>query len=207
MESRHTSPLVIGLTGGIGSGKSTVSGMFSRLGVPVIDADEIARSLVAPGTEAFNEVITSFGAELVQADGALDRARLRRIILADAAQRRRLEAILHPRIRAEARRRVGELETPYCILSIPLLVESGQTDLVDRILVVDCPESLQRSRIAARNQWPHEEIDAVLAAQASREQRLARAEDVLRNDGDLSRLEDEVERLHRKYLETVAHLP
>jgi dephospho-CoA kinase len=193
--------LVIGLTGGIGSGKSTVAAHFARLGVPVIDADAIARALVAYGQPALDEVIAAFGADLRRRDGTLDRARLRRLVLADPERRRRLEAILHPRIRAEMTRRLGEIEAPYCILSIPLLVETGQSGLVDRILVVDCPESLQRGRIAARNDWTTDEIDAMIAAQATRDQRRQAADDVLVNDSDLDTLHRNIEDLHRRYLE------
>lgn len=192
--------LVVGLTGGIGSGKSAVSAHFARLGVPVVDADDIARELLAPGQPALDEVVTAFGFDLLDADGVLDRARLRRIVLADPAQRRRLEAILHPRVRSEMRRRTGALDAPYCILSIPLLVETGQTGEVDRVLVVDCPESLQRSRVAARNRWTAGEIDAMIAAQATRAQRLQHADDVLLNDGEVDALYRDVEALHHRYL-------
>lgn len=191
--------LVVGLTGGIGSGKSTAAARFAALGAPVVDADGIARALVAPGLPAFDEVVAAFGADVLDADGALDRARLRRLVLADPERRRRLEAILHPRVRAEMRRRIGEIDAPYCILAIPLLIESGQSDLFDRILVVDCPETLQRSRVAGRG-WTAAEIDAVIAAQATRERRLQAADDVIVNDGGLDVFERQVDALHHRYL-------
>lgn len=192
--------LVVGLTGGIGSGKSTVAAHFARLGVPVIDADDIARALVDPGQPALDEVVAAFGTDLLDEHGALDRNRLRRIVLADPEQRRRLEAILHPRVRLEMSRRLGQVNAPYCIFAIPLLIETGQTDRVDRILVVDCPESLQRRRVATRKQWTAADIDAMLAAQATREQRLQAADDVLVNVGDIKTLHHNIEDLHRQYL-------
>ncbi len=192
--------LVVGLTGGIGSGKSTVAAHFARLGVPVIDADDISRALVAPGQPALDEVSAAFGTDLLDAHGVLDRARLRRIVLADPEQRRRLEGILHPRVRLEMSRRLGEIKAPYCILSIPLLIETGQTDRVDRILVVDCPESLQRSRVSTRNHWTAADIDAMIAVQATRSQRLQAADDVLVNDGDIESLQHNIADLHRQYL-------
>lgn len=198
-EPRHAPPLVIGLTGGIGSGKSTVAGLFADLGVPVIDADAIARELVAPGQPALAEIREAFGAGVINQDGRLDRDRLRRIVFADPDRRRRLEAILHPRIVHEIRRRIRLLRGGYCIVSIPLLVEAGLTGLVDRILVVDCPETLQRRRIARRDRLPAAEIDAVLQAQAGREARLRVADDVILNDRDLATLRTAVETLHRKY--------
>jgi dephospho-CoA kinase len=193
--------LVVGLTGGIGSGKSTVATSFAALGVPVVDADTIVRELVTPGEPAFREIVAAFGDDVIAPDGALDRARLRRIMLADAERRRRLEEILHPRVRAEIRRHVAALDAPYCILSVPLLIESGRDRYpIDRLLVVDCPEPLQRSRVAARDRWSPAEIDAMIAAQTTRERRLQAADDVLVNDRDLDALESQVQALHRRYL-------
>lgn len=193
--------LVVGLTGGIGSGKTTVANCFAALGAPLIDADAIAHELVEPGSPVLNEVVDCFGPDVLTAGGRLDRTRLRHRVFTDAGERRRLEAILHPRIRAEIARRVRQLDAPYCIVSIPLLVEGGQTDLVDRVLVVDSPPELQRERIARRDGWPEEEIDGVLRAQATRAQRLRAADDVIVNDRDVDALRDAVAALHRRYLE------
>jgi dephospho-CoA kinase len=193
--------LVIGLTGGIGSGKTTVANFFSALGVPLIDADVIARELVEPGSPVLNEIIDCFGADVLDTRGDLDRLRLRHRVFTDPAQRRRLEAILHPRIRAEIAQRVGRLDAPYCIVAIPLMVETAQADLVDRVLVVDCPPELQRERVARRDGWGEDEITGVMQAQATRAQRLAAADDVIVNDGDLETLRDRVTALHQDYLE------
>ena len=194
-------PLVVALTGGIGSGKSAVSARFAALGVPVVDTDLIAREVVAPGSEGLAAVIDAFGQGVVAADGALDRAALRRRVFADSEQRRRLEAILHPRIRAEVRHRIEGLDTPYCVVVIPLLVEGGGDDVAGRVLVVDAPDALRRRRVAARDGADAAEIDRIFAAQASREERLAVADEVIVNDGELGALEVAVERLHRRYLE------
>ena len=154
--------LIIGLTGGIGSGKSTVAEYIAQLGVPVIDSDRISRELVVPGSPALGEIAAAFGPEMILEDGTLDRSRLRRQVFADPQQRRRLEAILHPRIYAEMRRRIQALDTPYCVLVIPLLLETGATAMVDRVLVVDAPESLQRQRVKRRGGMEDETLEAVL---------------------------------------------
>jgi dephospho-CoA kinase len=193
--------LVVGLTGGIGSGKTTVANCFAALGVPLIDADAIARELVEPGSLVLNEIVDCFGSDVLNPRGDLDRFRLRHRVFTDAGERRRLEAILHPRIRAEIARRIQNINGPYCIVSIPLMVETTQMDLVDRVLVVDCPPELQRERIASRDGWPEEEIEGVLRAQATRAQRLQAADDVIVNDGGLDTLRDTVASLHRRYLE------
>ncbi|WJW74936.1 dephospho-CoA kinase [Thiohalobacter sp. IOR34] len=195
--------LIIGLTGGIGSGKSTAAEQFASLGIPVIDADEIAHRLVEPGNPALDEIAATFGDRFLTGDGRLDRARLRQAVFADPAQRRRLEAILHPRIRRAMLEAARSLDAPYCLFVIPLLIESGWRDLVDRVLVIDCPETLQRQRVRERG-LDEAQIDAILAAQASREQRLAAADDIIRNDGDLQQLKEQVGALHRKYLELVS---
>jgi dephospho-CoA kinase len=193
--------IVVGLTGGIGSGKTTVADCFAALGVPLIDADAIARELIVPGSPVLNEIVDCFGPDMLRPSGELDRDRLRHRVFTDAGERRRLEAILHPRIRAEMERRIRLLNTPYCIVSIPLLVEAAQTDLVDRVLVVDCPPELQRERIARRGGWPEEDIEGALRVQATRAQRLQAADDVIVNDGDLDTLREKVTILHRRYLE------
>jgi dephospho-CoA kinase len=196
--------LVIGLTGGIGSGKSVTADMFAARGVPVIDADIIARELVQPGMPALAEIGDRFGPEFIGPDGTLDRAALAQRIFTDPEARAELEAILHPRIRDRMAAQIEALETPYCVLVIPLLVETGQRDLVQRVLVVDAPEAAQRDRVHRRDSRKPTEIEAVMATQAGREARLAVADDVIHNDTDLAALEAQVEALHRKYLQLAA---
>ena len=198
--------LRIGLTGGIGSGKSTVAALFAACGVPVIDADIIARELVQPGQPALEEITAAFGREVLDEAGRLDRARLRDLVFADPARRERLEAILHPRIRAEMERRLAGCSAPYALLVIPLLFEAGHRDLVDRVLVVDLPEDQQRTRVIARDALPVGQIDAILAAQASRKQRHDGADDLIDNSRDPAALERQVDRLHARYLRLAAQL-
>lgn len=198
------SVLVIGLTGGIGSGKSAVSDRFATLGVPVIDTDRLARDLVEPGQPALAEIEAAFGAACLDSQGRLRRDHLRERVFADPASRRRLEAILHPRIRASMHARIARLAAPYCVVVIPLLVETGMTDLVDRILVVDVPEAEQIRRVVARDGVTVEQARRVLDAQASRARRLARADDVLENAGDLDLLDRRVADLHDRYLAMAA---
>lgn len=195
------SPLRIGLTGGIGSGKSTAAESFSRLGIPVIDTDVIARALVEPGTAGFDAVVSAFGSGILGADGAIDRAALRRLVFADDARRRQLEEILHPLIREEVRRQVNAASTPYCIIAIPLLVETGRMYPLERVLVIDAPEDLRRRRAAARPGWSMEDVDRVMRSQVDRETRLATADDVIVNDADQQTLHRAVERLHAHYLQ------
>ena len=192
--------LVIGLTGGIGCGKSAVTDLFSRLGVPVIDADVVARQVVEPGSPALQQIRSRFGAGVVQADGSLDRGRLRRIIFHDPQARRDLEGILHPRIRQRMRQQLGALQAPYAILSIPLLLETGQAGDVDRVLVVDCPEAQQIERVCRRDGIDRARAEEILAAQVDRRQRLQAADDLIDNSGTLQQLVPQVEALHRKYL-------
>lgn len=192
--------LRIGLTGGIGSGKSTVADLFAAHGVPVIDADVIARELVRPGQPALEDIVAAFGREVLDDAGCLDRGRLRDLVFADASRRKRLEAILHPRIRAEMEQRLADSSSPYALLVIPLLFETGQRDLVDRVLVIDVPEEQQRCRVAARDRLSAQQIDAVLAAQATRAQRRAGADDVIDNSGEPAALERQVDKLHDRYL-------
>ena len=191
--------LKIGLTGGIGSGKTAVSDRFQALGADVIDTDILSRELVAPGQPALDEITAAFGADMLDADGRLDRAALRRLVFANPPMRAELEAILHPRIRAEMLRRVADSSAPYVVFVIPLLIEAGQQALVDRILLVDAPETLQRQRVAARDGIDDAHIDQVLAAQTDRQTRLQHADDVIRNDGSLANLEAQVDALHEKY--------
>lgn len=189
----------VGLTGGVASGKSTVACLFARRGVPVIDADEIARSLVAPGSPLLQKLVEAFGEDILTPQGALDRARMRERTFADETLRRKLEAILHPAIRTEMRRRSATAGGPYQIFEVPLLVETGAGDY-DRVLVVDCSVETQLKRLLARDGVSEAQARAMLAAQASREQRLERADDVIINDGAPEALEPQVEKLHAKYL-------
>jgi dephospho-CoA kinase len=192
--------LRVGLTGGIGSGKSTAAALFAGHGVPVIDADEIARQLVTPEQPAYERILETFGSDIVGTDGKLDRDRLRRIVFADAEQRRRLEVILHPLVRREIKRQTQRLRTPYCIIVIPLLIEADQRDLVDRVLVIDTDEALQLQRVAARSQLTEDEIRKIIGAQLRRNERLRHADDVILNNTDLAELRASVDALHERYL-------
>ena len=195
------SDFVVGLTGGIGSGKSAAAACFAAQGIAVVDTDAIAHELTAAGGAVMPALLAEFGPEIAAPDGALDRARMRRLVFAEPAARGRLEAILHPLIRELSAARCRDAVSPYVILAVPLLVETGAyRDRCQRIVVVDCPESLQISRVMARNGLSEAEIRAIMAAQASRDQRLAVADDVLNNDGDLHHLESQVADRHRKYL-------
>jgi dephospho-CoA kinase len=196
--------LVIALTGGIGSGKSSVTDLLAGLGVPVINADEISHSLTAPGNPVLEEIAKAFGSRFVDARGDLDRAALRTLVFSDSAARARLESILHPRIRAEMRRRLESLSAPYVVLEIPLLFETRQMDLVDRILVVDLPESEQIRRVRHRSGLHIDETRRILESQASRSQRLEGADDIIDNSGDPDALKEQVSRLHRYYLDLAA---
>ncbi|HKJ08501.1 MAG TPA: dephospho-CoA kinase [Gammaproteobacteria bacterium] len=191
--------LRIGLTGGIGSGKSAVADCFAALGIEVIDADAVAREVVAPGSPALAEIAAAFGGQFLDREGRLDRARLRAHVFEDPQGRKRLEAILHPRIRTVMEERAGQAQGPYCVLVIPLLLEAGQRDLVDRVLVVDTPVETQYARVAARDGLDRKQIDAILAAQLGRRERLAQADDVVVNDGDLDTLRRRVVDLDRRY--------
>jgi len=194
-------PYTVGLTGGIGSGKSTVADMFAKLGVHVVDTDAIAHELTRPGGEAIPAIRSAFGSGAIAADGSLDRDAMRRLAFGDAAARKRLEAILHPLIRAESARRIGLARSPYAILVIPLLVEGGvDRSRTARVLVVDCPERVQIERVVRRSRLPDPEVRAIIASQATREARLAAADDVIDNGGAPEALEAQVSRLNEKYL-------
>jgi len=201
-------PLRIGLTGGIASGKSTVAALFAALGVPIIDTDLIARAVVAPDTPLLAKLIERFGPRMLNGDGSLDRRALRAEVFADDAARRDLEALLHPAIRdrVEARSHDLALRGPgaYQIIAIPLLVESGGRIPVDRVLLVDCPEALQIRRAMARDHSSESAARAVLGAQATRAERLAAADDVIENAGELPVLRDRVLALHRQYQQAAA---
>lgn len=194
--------LRIGLTGGIGSGKSTVAALFARHGAPIIDTDEISRALTAPGQPAAETIIRTFGPAVRDAAGALDRAALRELVFRDRSKRRLLEQILHPLIRREVERRLEGLHAPYVVIVAPLLIESGFTDLVDRILVVDAKEEDQIRRVQHRSGLSEAEIRRILAAQLDRQARLAHADDVIVNDADLAHLAQAVQRLDQAYRET-----
>ncbi len=193
-------PLVIALTGGIGSGKSTVADRFAEHGVPVIDADLLAREQTRPGMPALDEITKAFGAGMIAPDGELDRAALRRQIFELADGRERLEAILHPRIRQAMREQLASLQSPYVVLVIPLLLETGQTDLADRILVVDLPEAIQLRRAAARDGQNERQIRAIMEVQCDRQQRLSAADDVIDNSADLDQLLDQADKMHERYM-------
>ena len=199
--------LRIGLTGGIASGKSTVAGRFRELGIPVIDADQSSRAVVAPGQPGLKAVVAKFGEGVLTADGELDRRALRQLIFADSQKRRGLEAILHPLIRADMERRAIQAVGPYVILEIPLLVEGGGRDRVDRVLVVDADEATQLQRLMERDGESLEGARAILAAQANRAIRHKAADDVLGNSGSVSELRHAVDRLHQRYLQLAAAMP
>jgi dephospho-CoA kinase len=195
---------VVGLTGGIGSGKSAACNCFISLGVPVVDADRVARLVVEPGSEALARIAAHFGDRVILPDGRLDRAALRQIVFADAAERRWLEGLLHPRIRAHIQEALEQLEEqghPYAILASPLLLETDQQRLVDTVVVVDLPEALQISRTMARDGVPEAQVRQILAAQMGREERRQRADFILDNSGDEARLRAAVEALHAQLLQ------
>ncbi len=192
--------LLIGLTGGIGSGKSTVAELFAGLGAGVVDTDLLARELTEPGTPTLARIAAEFGPEVLNPDGSLDRARLRERVFSDPASRARLEALLHPPIRDLMLERAAGIQAPYVVLVIPLLFETGQQSLVRRVLAVDCPEPTQVERVRRRSGLPEAEITRIMASQIPRSERLARADDVIDNQGAPRALRPQVERLHRRYL-------
>ncbi len=197
--------LTVGLTGGVGCGKSTVAALFKRNGVPVIDADVITRDLTASGAPALDRISSVFGEDVLLPNGQLDRRKLRRMVFDQPEVREQLEGILHPLVRKEIRARISEVLAPYCLVVIPLLVESGMTDLVDRVLVVDCEETDQIARVTARDRCSADDARAIIATQASRQSRLAIADDVIVNAGELNDLEIEVQRLSQRYFELAKH--
>lgn len=198
-------PFIVGITGGIGSGKSTVERRFAALGVDIVDTDRIAHELSGPGGAAIEPIRADFGDAVITADGALDRDAMRALVFADDSARGRLEAILHPLIGAQSRARIAVASGPYTMLVVPLLVEKGNwKGRVDRVLVVDCPRETQIARVMARNGFERAQVEAILSAQASREERLAVADDVIDNGGEESSLDAAVDELHRRYLEMAA---
>ncbi|MEZ5512411.1 MAG: dephospho-CoA kinase [Steroidobacteraceae bacterium] len=197
--------LRIGLTGGIASGKSTVAKLFAALGVPLIDTDVLAREAVAPGTPALAAIARHFGTSMLLSDGSLDRAALRARVFAEPAERQWLERLTHPEIRRLMEAQCASAGGPYQIIAIPLLAESGRDDRIDRVLLVDCDPALQIARLQARDGSTLAEAVRILAAQASRAERLAIADDVILNDAGIDRLRDQVEVLHRDYLRLADH--
>lgn len=196
--------LRIGLTGGIASGKTAVAEEFAALGIGIIDTDLIAREVVAPELPGLNAIVEAFGTTVLHADGTLDRAALRNRVFADAAKRKQLEAILHPLIRQRALETAASIpasQGPYQIFVVPLLIETGFAELVDRILVVDTSTTIQRQRLMARDGSSPAEVEQIIASQADREQRLNAADDVIKNDGDLSELRKTVHDIHKHYLQ------
>lgn len=194
------SQLVIGLTGGIGSGKSMATDYLQTRGITIVDADLAARVIVEPGKPALQEIVEAFGESILQADGTLDRAALRKIVFADTTQRQRLEAITHPRIAQEILLQLSVSASPYTVLVSPLLFESGQYRFAQRTLLIDAPENIQRQRASARDKVSEEQIAAIMSAQMSREERRKRADDIVINDGDLPALHVALEALHQRYL-------
>lgn len=191
----------VGLTGGIGSGKTTVANLFAAHGAGLVDADEISRRLTAQAQPAVAEIARKFGAQFIAADGSLDRARMRNLVFADAAARKDLEAILHPLVRQETTRQIVASTAPYVIVVVPLLIESGAyRGRMDRILVVDCAPEIQISRVIERSGLSRNEVLAIIATQASRRQRLNEADDVIHNDDGLEMLSAQVTPLHLRYL-------
>lgn len=204
MKSQTQEPLRIGLTGGIASGKSTVADMFADLGVPVIDTDVIARDVVRPGQPALEEIREAFGAGVIAADGTLDRSAMRAIVFGDDAARRRLEAILHPKIREITIEQAEAAGGAYQVIVVPLLVESSLRAFVDRVLVVDCDEEIQVARLLERDTESEQQARKILAAQSTRDERLAIADDVIENEGSLEDTREQVLAQHRSYLREAA---
>jgi dephospho-CoA kinase len=200
-----TAPLRIGLTGGIASGKTAVANMFAEMGAAIIDTDLIARAVVQPGKPALEQLRHAFGSQIIQVGGDLDRAALRKIVFSDDEKRIRLEQILHPLIQQETIQQAEFATGDYQLIVVPLLVESPLRDFVDRILVVDCAEATQIKRLISRDSESEEQARRILAVQASREDRLAIADDVVRNDGSLARTRQQVENLHTIYRQLSQH--
>src|ERR1700682_1319518 len=199
----------VGLTGGIGSGKTTVADLFAAHGVPIVDTDLIAHRITAPHGVAMPSIAQEFGRDFIAADGSLDRAKMRALVFSDNTAKSRLEAITHPLIRAETERERNGAKGPYLIVVVPLLVESGNWKTrVDRVLVVDCSVDMQLARVMRRNAFTREEVLAIVGRQATREARLAAADDVIVNeDAPLEHLAAQVDRLHRQYLSLAGAAP
>ncbi|MDH5777926.1 MAG: dephospho-CoA kinase [Gammaproteobacteria bacterium] len=199
--------LCIGLTGGIGSGKSTVANMFIEKGVPVIDMDVIAHQLVEPGQPALEKIVALFGKSVLLDDGQLDRKTLRELIFAKPSARQQLEQILHPRIRQEVQQQIKAVESPYCIIAIPLLFETNQQDLVQRILVVDSSEEHQIERTVKRDLCNAEQVKSIIHNQIDRATRVSQADDIIDNTSDQAYLQEQVDKLHQTYLDIARTKP
>ncbi|MCW8107079.1 dephospho-CoA kinase [Alteromonas ponticola] len=191
---------VVGLTGGIGSGKSVVSQEFEKLGIDVIDADVVARDVVKTGTPVLNEIAAHFGSEVLHSDGSLNRALLRQRVFNDDAEKRWLNGLIHPAVREQMMTAIQHTTSPYCVLAVPLLIENNLTTMVDRVLVVDCPETLQIERASRRDGSDSKLIENIMRAQISRKERIKAADDIILNDGPLNRIPFLVKSLHSQYL-------
>lgn len=198
----HT--LRVGLTGGIGSGKTTASDMFAEFGVPVIDADDISRKLTRKGQPAYDAIVDEFGSDVIDKDGELRRDYLRKLVFTDELLRNRLESIIHPLVHSTINKFINDISYPYCIISIPLLFETGAENTVDRVLVIDAPETLQIKRAIARDNADNEGIQKIIHSQMNREQRLKQTDDVICNDTSIGKLQSEVNSMHEKYLSLAA---
>ena len=192
---------VVGLTGGIGSGKTAAADIFQSLGITIINADALSREVVEPGQPALTSIAEHFGSDVIAADGSLDRALMRTRVFSDPEHRAWLEALLHPLIADLIRQRLADADSPYAILETPLLFETDQHRLVDRTLVIDVSEETQLARAMQRDCSDADTIRSIIAAQIDRDERSARADDLVSNEGDLSALRNEIERLHKKYIE------
>jgi dephospho-CoA kinase len=199
--------MIVGLTGGIGSGKSEVSRRFELLGITVIDADIIAREVVAPGSEALTAITAHFGQKILNHDKTLNRGKLRELIFENSEEKKWLEKLLHPIIRTETIAQLERSKSPYTILSSPLLLETTQHELVDRILVIDANEDLQLARASARDANNTEQIKKIMATQMQRSERCAHADDIIHNHGDLQELDMQIKDLHKYYLDLVQQHP
>ena len=195
--------LIIGLTGGIGSGKSVASDKFASLGITVVDADVASRTVVEPGKPALQEIESHFGSEIITEDGQLDRAKLREIIASDAEERKWLESVLHPRIGEQIAKEISESTSPYTLFVAPLLLETNSQEMCARVVVVDVPNDIQVERTAKRDKVPTDQVEQMVSAQMEREKRLEKADDVLLNTSTIEELEKKVEQLHEMYLQMV----
>ena len=193
--------IIVGLTGGIGSGKTAVTERFKRLGVPIIDADIITRELVTPGSLALKRIIERFGEKIIDQSGNLDRQRLRQLVFADSSARKDLERILHPEVGNEIIKRLKKIEAPYSLVVVPLMVEAGMVELFDRVIVVDCDETAQIKRVVQRDGCSEPQAKAILRSQANRKARLAIATDIIQNTDSIDKLDRQVEQLHDHLLE------
>ncbi len=196
---------VLGLTGGIGSGKTAVSDYLQTKGIRVVDADQVSRQIVEPGQPVLAAITERFGSDVLNKDGSLDRRALRERVFSDPVERRALEALTHPAIGAEILRQLQEADSPYVILASPLLLETGQRQMTNRVLLIDVPEAVQVARTVARDEASEEQVRAIMAAQMPRQERLALADDVVTNDKQLTDLHKAIDELHAQYLEMAKH--